>query len=312
MLLGLLLWACDSDVSIIKRIEEETGQTVGVGEPGEPASIVGQPANEVETQPSSEIITEPAYEQQRTGVTGLSTMYLRQIACPACMGETQELTVEYELQVHQPISDSWNSWMLSDGSCTQYLYQSIPSTQPIQVGQSVQVTNQNHQFDAYPSGAGVYQSQNIWESHLQRNAAYNVQTSEGSFSFTTIEGFDYIEPYTMLWVDPSYAFEAAVRRSGFTVTWAPIRTTSKMMITLGIYSTDGSSLLGQVSCFGPDSGVMLIPSQYLNYPTWSLVAIHIERFETNVVETSINNSYMETLQIWEVVGTGHIEYLFTI
>ena len=307
MLLGLLLWACDSDVSIIKRIEEETGQTVGIGEPGEPASIVGQPANEVETQPSSEIITEPAYEQQRTGVTGLSTMYLRQIACPACMGETQELTVEYELQVHQPISDSWNSWMLSDGSCTQYLYQSIPSTQPIQVGQSVQVTNQNHQFDAYPSGAGVYQSQNIWESHLQRNAAYNVQTSEGSFSFTTIEGFDYIEPYTMLWVDPSYAFEAAVRRSGFTVTWAPIRTTSKMMITLGIYSTDGSSLLGQVSCFGPDSGVMLIPSQYLNYPTWSLVAIHIERFETNVVETSINNSYMETLQIWEVVGTGHIE-----
>ena len=293
MLLGLLLWACDSDVSIIKRIEEEeTGQAIGIGEPGEPAAI-----------PSSE----PAWEQDRAGVTGLSTMYLRQIACPACMGETQELTVEYELQVHQPISDSWNSWMLPDGACTEQLYQTTPSTNPIQVGQSIQITTQNHQFDAYQTGAGIYTSQNIWESHLQRNALYNVQTSEGSFQFTTVEGFDYIEPYTMLWVDPSYAFEAAVRRSGFTVTWAPVRQTSRMMITLGIYSGDGTYLLGQVSCFGADNGAMFIPSQYLNYPTWSLVAIHIERFETNVVETSINNSYMETLQIWEVVGTGHIE-----
>ena len=56
------------------------------------------------------------------------------------------------------------------------------------------------------------------------------------------------------------------------------------MITLGIYSSDGSSLLGQVSCFGADNGSMFIPSQYLNYPTWSLVAIHIERFEIDIVD----------------------------
>ena len=64
MLLGLLL-ACQSDVSIIKRLEEEeTGQAIGVGEPGEPAAI-----------PSSE----PAWEQERAGVTGLSTMYLNKL-----------------------------------------------------------------------------------------------------------------------------------------------------------------------------------------------------------------------------------------
>ncbi len=308
MLLGLLLWACDSDVSIIKRIEE-TGQSIGVGEPAEPAAIVNQPSNETvnEVEPSEEINSEPSYEQTRSGVTGLSTMYLRQVACPACMGETQELTVEYELKIHQPVSDSWNSWMLADGVCTEYLYQGVPSTQPISVGQQIQVANVGHQFSANQVQAGVYVAQSIWESHLQRNAEYNVQTSLGSFNFTTVEGFDYIEPYTMLWVDPSYAFEAAVRRSGFTITWAPVRQTSRMMITLGIYSPDGAYLQGQVSCFGADNGAMLIPSQYLNYPTWSLVAIHIERFETAMVETSINNSYMETLQIWEVVGTGHIE-----
>ena len=296
MLLSLLL-ACQSDVSIIKRLEEEeTGQAIGIAEPAEPAAF-----------PSAEQDTDQVVDQERTGVTGLSTMYLRQIACPACMGETQELTVEYELQVHQPVSDSWNSWMLPDGVCTEQLYRTTPSTNPIQVGQVIQIINQNHQFDAYQTGAGMYTSQNIWESHLQRNANYMVQTSQGTFNFRTVEGFDYIEPYTMLWVDPSYAFEAAVRRSGFTITWAPIRQTSRMMITLGIYSNDGSYLLGQVSCFGPDNGAMFIPSQYLNYPVWSLVAIHIERFETGIVETDINNSHIETLQIWEVVGTGHIE-----
>lgn len=280
MLLSLLLWACDSDVSIIKRIEE-TGQSTGIEEPGEPVGIAPQPSTEQDTDQDT--------DQVRSGVTGLSTMYLRQVACPPCVGEVQELTLEYELRVHQPISDSWNSWVLADGTCTEYLYQGIPSTQPIHVGQNIQIINQSHQFDASQTGAGLYTSQSIWESHLQRNAIYNVQTNEGSFNFVTIEGFDYIEPYTMLWVDPSYAFEAVVRRSGFTVTWSPPRSSSKMMITLGIYSQDGSYLLGQVSCSGPDNGSMFIPSQYLNYPTWSLIAIHIERFETDIVETDINN-----------------------
>lgn len=292
MLLSLLLWACDSDVSIIKRYDDDTAEVIGVGEPAPDPNL-----------PSAE----PSWDGQREGVTGLATMYLRQIACPPCMGETQELTVEFEAIFHQPISDSWNNWMLPDGQCTQQLYQTTPSTQPIQVGQIISITNPQHQFDAYQSGAGLYLAQNIWEAQLQRNANYMVQTDEGSFNFTTVEGFDWIEPYTMLWVDPSYAFEAAVRKTGFTITWSPPRPTSRMMVTLGIYSSDGASLLGQVSCFGADNGAIFIPSQYLNYPTWSLVAIHIERFEVGVVETDINNAYMETLQIWEVVGTGHIE-----
>jgi len=297
-MLLLLLWACDSDVSIIKRVEE-TGQSLGVGEPGEPVAIP--------PQPSAEQDTDQDIDQERMGITGLSTMYLRQIACPACMGETQELTVEFETKIHQPITDSWNDWIPADGTCEQYLYQPTPSTQGYSVGSSMQIASPQHQFTANETGMGIYYTTNIWESHLQRNTNYTVQSEDGSFVFKTVEGFDYIEPYTMLWVDPSYAFEAVVRRSGFTVTWAPSRTTSKMMITLGVYSQDGSSLLGQVSCFGADNGSMFIPPQYLNYPTWSLVAIHVERFEADVVETDINNSYMETMQIWEVVGTGHIE-----
>jgi len=292
MLLSLLLWACDSDVSIIKRYDEDTASVIGVGEPAPDPNL-----------PSAE----PSWDGQREGITGLSTMYLRQLACPACMGETQELLVEFEALFHEPVSDTWNDWMLDDGQCTQQLYQSQPSTIPYPVGSQIQISNPNHQFVAQQYGAATYVNPQLWEAQLQRNANYMVQTNEGSFSFTTVEGFDWIEPYTMLWVDPSYAFDAIVPRSGFTVTWSPPRATSRMMITLGIYSNDGAYLLGQVSCFGPDNGAMFIPSQYLNYQPLSLVAIHIERFEVAFVETDINNSYMETLQIWEIVGTGHIE-----
>lgn len=292
MLLSLLLLSCDSDVSIIKRYDEDTSTPITIGEPSEPSTVQD---------------TDQDTDQERSGVTGLSTTYLRQLACPACMGETQELLVEYEAIFHQPVSDSWSNWILDDGQCTDQLYQSTPSVQPMNVGTQIQITNPQHQFSANQVGQNTYLNTQLWESQLQRNSNYMVQTNEGSFEFTTIEGFDWIEPYTMLWVDPSYAFEAPVRRSGFTVTWSPPRPTSRMMITIGVYSQDGSSLLGQVSCFGPDNGAMFIPSQYLNYPAWSLVGIYIERFEVDFVETDINNSYMETLQIWEVVGTGHIE-----
>ena len=293
MLLSLLLlWSCDSDVGIIKRIEDDTGAYVGIEEPSLDSNM-----------PSAE----PSWDSQRAGVTGLSTTYLRQLACPACMGETQELLVEYEAIFHQPIPDTWNDWMLEDGQCTETLYQTNPSTNPISVGSQIQISHPNHQFAAQQYGAGTYVNPQLWEAQLQRNANYMVQTDNGSFQFRTVEGFDWLEPYTMLWVDPSYAFDAIVPRSGFTVTWSPPRPTSRMMITLGIYSSDGAYLLGQVSCFGPDSGALTIPAQYLNYQPLSLVAIHIERFEIDFVETDINNAYMETLQIWEVVGTGHIE-----
>ncbi len=292
MLLSLLLWACDSDVSIIKRIEDDTSQSIGIGEPSYDPPI-----------PTSE----PSLDPERAGVTGLATMYLRQIACPACMGQTQELTVEFEAIFHDPISDTWNDWMLDDGQCTTQLYQTQPSTNPISVGSQVQINNPYHQFVAQQYGAGTYVNPQLIEAQLQRNANYMVQTNNGSFEFRTIEGFDWIEPYTMLWVDPSYAFDAVVSRNGFTITWSPARQTSRMMVTLGIYSQDGAYLLGQVSCFGSDNGSLFVPSQYLNYQPYSLVAIHMERFEVDFVETDINNAYMETLQIWEVVGTGHIE-----
>jgi hypothetical protein len=80
------------------------------------------------------------------------------------------------------------------------------------------------------------------------------------------------------------------------------------MVTLAVYSSDGSQMLGYVACSGEDNGSLTIPSQYLqSYPVGALVAIHLSRHKVELVETDINNSYIETHMEWEVIGTGHIE-----
>ena len=80
------------------------------------------------------------------------------------------------------------------------------------------------------------------------------------------------------------------------------------MITLAVYTPDGSSLLGYVACSGGDTGMMTIPGQYLSsYPTWALVAVHMARHKVEFVPWEEENTYLETHMEWEVIGTGHIE-----
>ena len=123
-------------------------------------------------------------------------------------------------------------------------------------------------------------------------------------------GFDFIEPYTLLWVDPSYAYDAPIYRTGAgtNFTWSPTSVDSTFVITVAVYSWDGSQFLGRVDCAGQDNGFMNIPSSYfMSYPTGSLTAVHLVRHKVELVETDINNSFVETHMEWEVVGTGHIE-----
>ena len=80
------------------------------------------------------------------------------------------------------------------------------------------------------------------------------------------------------------------------------------MITVAVYSWDGSQFLGRVDCVDEDSGYMSIPGSYFQqFPPGSLAAVHLNRHKIELVETDINNSFIETHTEWEVVGTGHIE-----
>ena len=291
----LLLLACYGDVSIMKRTTEEvdTGTTVIV---------------EDSPQPSWEPAGETSYDtDNRSGITGYTYLRLRQVACPACMGETQEISINFRAIFHQPSTDGHTEWIPPNGQCTTNMISVSPSTVPIDLGLDIYVDSGYHTFTADNVGLGIYENNRIWESQLERDTRYDVFTDEGNYSFVSTHGFDFIEPYTMLWVDPSYAFEAPIYRSGATFTWGPTSTDSIFMITVAVYSWDGSQFLGYVTCLGPDNGSMTIPSQYLiNYNGGSLAAIHLARHKIQLVETNINNSYIETHMEWEVVGTGTI------
>ena len=84
----LFISACSSDVSVIKRVTEETAET----------------STEPDTSPSSEPNWPPPPEIE--GVGGYVHYYLRQLACPACVGESQELLVEFTAKFHEPVNDS--------------------------------------------------------------------------------------------------------------------------------------------------------------------------------------------------------------
>ena len=112
----------------------------------------------------------------------------------------------------------------------------------------------------------------------------------------------------MLFVDPSYAFAAPIYRSGATFWWQPSGTTSTFLITLAIYTPDGSSLLGYVSCAGADTGQMTVPGTYLSsYPQGGLVAVHLARHKIEKVLFEAQNTFIETHMEHEVVGTGMVQ-----
>jgi len=133
-------------------------------------------------------------------------------------------------------------------------------------------------------------------------------TDAGDFEFESIHGFDTLEPQSMLYVDPSYAFAAPIYRSGATFWWSPAGSNYPFMITVAVYTYDGSSLLGYVSCVTGDVGQMTIPGQYLSqFPAGSITAIHLERHKVVLEEFVEQGTYIETHMSHQVVGTGYLQ-----
>ena len=292
MLTLLLLLSCGTEVGLMGYTEKQQDSSVLTDT----------------TEPSDDPDPYDTGVSPRTGVTGYTHLHLRQVACPACVGESQEIRISFDAEFHQPISDSHTEWLPPVGQCTHSMTGIDPSTIPIDVGSSITVSNPNHTFAVPPIGIGYYQTDSVWEAQLQRDAVYEVETNAGSYSFISSRGFDYIEPYTMLYVDPSYAFAAPMYRSGASFSWSPTSPNSIFMIRIAAYSGDGSLYLGHATCVGQDNGFMTIPAQYVGlFPSGALAAIHLSRHKIELVETDINNSYIETHMEWEVVGTGYIQ-----
>ena len=291
-----MLLACSSDIAIITT--EKTQDTE------EEIPITTEISTEASEEPSSPT-SEPESQMTEMSV-GLATMHFRQISCPACVGAPAEFDIRAELLLHYPTSGNYFEYMTPVGTCTTQLLESYVSSQPLPSSQPAMFNS----IQLNPNGQGSWENGFLYEYQIQRQTPHTITSENGTIinAFTTIEGFDDIQPYTLLWVDPSYAFDAVISKNGTNFTWYPALIGDEFEIIVAVYSPDGSQLLGAVSCQEMDTGSMFIPGSYFqSYPTWSLAAVHLIRHRIDSRPAPELNGYIDSHMIWEVVGTGHIE-----
>ena len=294
LLCSYISTACATDVGLIKTIDNRTNDT-------SETIVDSQGTEDTDTQEPSDSPT------TLNGNVGYVNYYLRQVACPACVGEAQEISVEFTAKFFENTTASHTEWIPAIGTCTDQLLISVPSTNKIDLGQSINIVGMPNQFTAYNQSNEYYTT--IYESMYDRDTLHTINfQSEDPLQFMSIRGFDTLEPYTMLYVDPSYAFAAPIYRSGMTFSWTPYGSDSNFMITIAVYTPDGSQLLGYVACTSPDQGFMTVPASVLqSFPSGGLAAIHLARHRVEYVPYQPLGGYVESHMEWEVVGTGMLQ-----
>jgi hypothetical protein len=222
------------------------------------------------------------------------------------VGAYSEFDIKAELLLHRPTTGNYFAYMQEPGTCTTQLIETQVSASPLQASQASTFNG----ISLNPVGSGKWLAQNLYEYQIERNSAHTITTEHGSIpnAFTSIEGFDDIQPYTLLWVDPSYAFDAVISRASTTFSWTPVLYNDQFEIIIAVYSPDGSQFLGAVSCLEEDVGYMTIPGSYFQqFPYWSLTAVHLIRHRTGETFSDELGGILQWHMLWEVIGTGHIE-----
>jgi hypothetical protein len=291
----LFLFSCSQDVSISKIYEREDTSKGQMQDSYSELHETGEDTNVVENQ-------------SYNGYGGAIQYSLRQVACPYCVGEAQELTVNFSADFYEPISDSAFSWIEENG-CYSNFYETAVSATPISYGNSMNINWPSGSSQLNNFGSGHYESQNIPEAYYLRDSMHDVLFPDIGESyigaFKSIHGFDSIEPYTMLWVDPSYAFEPNFNSySDNIISWSPSGSDVTFQVLITFYDYNSLQPIGITSCFGPDIGYINMPGAYFQYPPYSYLVISIIKHKVSSFEFDNNYSNIETYMKWEVVGTG--------
>lgn len=293
-LLLALLMSCSSDVSIMKRNDV-------LPDTGDDTQTVVDSADTQDTD------TDIDTDSEMTELTvGFAEISLTQIACPACMGVSNEFEIYANLKLHNPTTGGYTDQLTEPGTCVTQEYGSYVSSSPLNVSGVASFNS----IQLYPSGQAEWASSNLQEYQIPRRESITVITEGGTIpnAFETLEGFDNVEPWEMRYVDPSYAFAAVVSKQGTTFTWSPSIPDAQFEVMVVVYSPDGSQLLGLVACMENDVGYLTVPGSYFqSYPTWALTAIYLTRHRTDRQPAYDFNGYLESHQTWTVLGTGHIE-----
>ena len=195
----LLFSACSTDVSIMKQQSTEPSEETGDinAEPGSDQ----QPSNEPDTNEPDDSMTELTI--------GFGEVYFRQIACPACVGESSEFDITANLKLHHPTAGDYNDWLTPAGTCTTQIIQTHVSNQPLA---STQPANFNS-ISLNPSGQGTWSNSYLYEYQYERNTSYTVTSEHGVITnaFQSLEGFDSIEPKACKKKPPQCNVSAVIR-----------------------------------------------------------------------------------------------------
>lgn len=306
LLLGVLTGCTEVSISSTYKSPPDTSES----------SLIDS-SSPSETGETSVVDTDTSTTQQDlSSVVGLVEAGLMQAACPYCLGLPQEINTKFKARIHQPTTASHTSWIpLPNEGCRNY-YESPVNAPNIDMGQTGYL--QNSFGDSitlqknYDNSGVIYQNLTIPDATFRRNTKYtlNLNNKVAEDVIETLRGFDYIEPYTMLYVDPSYAFQAPINRNGSNVfTWGPSGDqTSFFTIHISVYSYDGSVYYGTVICSSEDTGYMTIPGSYFSqYQQGSLVSIHLMRHKLTSNQYQDFSGTIEGYSWWEVIGTGFIQ-----
>ncbi len=302
------LIGCGTDVSISKTYETDPTDTSGVTD----TSKLEETAT-VETDSQDSAVNQSNPDLSKT--VAYVEMGLMQASCPYCLGLQQEINTTAYTRFHSPTTGDHTSWLPQQDGCRDY-YESNVSAPNKDVGQIVSLQNtfgDNITLNKTVDNTGVvYENSYIQDSNYRRNTFHtlNVQGKTAGNAIETLRGFDYIEPYTMLYVDPSYAFQAPINRSGSNnFSWGPSGDQEGFFtIHISVYSYDGGTYYGTVICRSDDVGYMTIPGSYFQqYQPGNITSIHMMRHKTKKQEYEDFEGTIESYSWWEVIGTGYIQ-----
>ena len=269
----------------------------------------------VDTEDTSVIDTGTSNQTDLSQTVGYVELGLMQASCPHCFGVPQEINITAYTRFHDPTTASHTSWLPQSDGCRDYYESSVPAPNK-DLGSIVTLKNNfgdNIQLSkGYDSTGVMYENGYLIESSFRRNTSHNltVDNKNADAVVETLRGFDYIEPYSMLYVDPSYAFQTPIKKyNDNTFTWGPSGDINSFFtIHVSVYSYDGAVYYGTVICRSPDMGSMTIPGSYFTqYQTGSLASIHLMRHRILNNQYTDFNGTIEGYSWWEVIGTGYIE-----
>ena len=306
LILVLALTSCGSDVSIMKRPDEAKQETGNADTEVDETSQVDSGGNN-DTNSN---------DVDHTLTVGFVEYGFIQASCPWCLGLPTEISSWIKSRFHEPTGSNHAAWVpREDEFCRQY-YESPVNAINSDVGNAVVASAGAYSYimnKSYDETGVIYESQTYTsDSNYVRNADLSLTLDGASLSsetFKSLEGFDYIEPYTMLYTDPTYAYAAPINKTSNTFSWGPSGIIDSFFtIHISVYSSDGASYYGTVICRSPDTGVMTIPGSYFtSYPSGSLTSIHLIRHRMKNLHSDLLQGAVQTHVWWEVIGTGFIQ-----